>query len=122
MTAATLLGDAGLLSSLRAGDADAYEYFVREYAARLLAGGRRCLRIEEDAADAVQEAFFAAFKAIDRFEANSSLGTWLHRIVVNACLMKRRSQARRKTSSIDDFLPRFDETGHHAQLVCPWSQ
>ena len=74
-------------------------------------------RSEQDAADAVQDAFLAAFKAIATFNGDSQLGTWLHRIVVNACLMRRRSLDRHPTVAIDSLLPEFDATGHHRQSV-----
>jgi RNA polymerase sigma-70 factor, ECF subfamily len=112
-------GDADLLDRLRAGDEQAYDLFVRQYSGRMLAVARRFLGAEESA-DAVQEAFCSAFQAIDRFEGTSALSTWLHRIVVNTCLMKLRSRSRRRTISIDDLLPAFDETGHHARPVVPW--
>jgi RNA polymerase sigma-70 factor (ECF subfamily) len=51
----------------------------------MLAVARRFLRSEEDSADAVQDAFFSAFRALDSFKGNSALGTWLHRVVVNTC-------------------------------------
>lgn len=73
---------------------------------------RRYLRREEDARDAVQEAFIAAFRSISRFQGTSSLSTWLHRIAINSCLMKLRSGRRRPETSIEELLPRFDETGH----------
>lgn len=70
------------------------------------------MRNEEDARDAVQEAFIAAFRAIGRFEGGSTLSTWLHRIAINCCLMKLRSGRRRPETSIEELLPTFDETGH----------
>ena len=72
---------------------------------------------EQDAADAVQDAFLAAFKGIATFKGDSQLGTWLHRIVVNACLMRRRSQDRHPTVAIESLLPEFDATGHHRQSM-----
>ena len=116
----TLTNESELLARLRAGDADAFAYFVRQHTTRMLTLARGFLRREEDAADAVQDAFLAAFKSLQRFEGNSTLGTWLHRIVVNTCLMKLRSDSRRKTYSIEELLPKFDDTGHHAQPVSPW--
>jgi RNA polymerase sigma-70 factor (ECF subfamily) len=83
----------------------------------MLATARRFFRGEQDAADAVQDAFLAAFKAIATFNGDSQLGTWLHRIVVNACLMRRRSQDRRPTVPIDSLLPEFDATGHYKESV-----
>jgi len=104
--------EAGFLERLQRGDEGACETLVRENTARLLAIARRYLRSEEDARDAVQEGFVAAFRSISRFQGGSSLSTWLHRIVINACLMKLRSSRRRPETSIEDLLPRFDESGH----------
>jgi RNA polymerase sigma-70 factor (ECF subfamily) len=111
-----------LLAALRAGDEQAYETFVRRYAGRMLVVARRFLRCEEDSADAVQDAFLSAFQALPSFAGQCQLGTWLHRIVINACLMRLRSRSRRPTVSIEDLLPRFAESGHHALPVAPWSE
>ena len=55
----------------------------------------RTLRDPEEAADALQDAFISAFRAAATFRAESQVTTWLHRIVVNACLDRvRRKQAR----------------------------
>jgi RNA polymerase sigma-70 factor (ECF subfamily) len=55
----------------------------------------RTLRDPEEAADALQDAFISAFRAAGNFRAESQVTTWLHRIVVNACLDRvRRKQAR----------------------------
>src|SRR5688572_2360303 len=87
--------DTELLAALRAGESAAYEHLVREYGGRMLLVARRFLSQEQDAQDAVQDAFLSAFKAIENFEGNSKLSTWLHRIVVNASLMKLRAQRRK---------------------------
>jgi RNA polymerase sigma-70 factor (ECF subfamily) len=104
--------EATALERLRAGDADAFAALVRDHGGRMLSVARRLLRQEDDAQDVVQEALLAAFRALPRFEGQSKLSTWLHRIVVNAALMKLRSQRRRGEAPIDDLLPHFDETGH----------
>ena len=112
--------DAALLEGLRAGDESAYETVVRRYAGRMLAVARRFLTCEADAADAVQDAFMSAFRALGSFREGSALGTWLHRIVVNACLSKLRARRRRPETSLD-LLPAFDESGRHAVPVPPRS-
>ena len=122
MSTAAFTGETDLLSRLRAGDEGAFAQFVRAHSGRMLTLARRFLHNEEDAADAVQDSFLSAFKALARFEGNSTLGTWLHRIVVNTCLMKLRTHARRRIYSIEDLLPQFDETGHHVALVPPASE
>jgi len=109
-----------LLAGLRARDAAASEAFVRRYGTQLLATARRYFRSEEDCADAVQDAFISAFRTIDRFEGHSRLATWLHRILINACLMKLRSRSRQHEVSIDPLLPTFDKSGHHAQSIRGW--
>src|SRR5262245_3776663 len=76
-----------VLTRLRQGDEAAYEAVVREYGGRMLAVASRVLRHEEDARDAVQEAFLQAFRSIDHFRGESNVATWLHRIVEKAELM-----------------------------------
>jgi RNA polymerase sigma-70 factor (ECF subfamily) len=90
-----------LLAGLRTGEQAAFEALVRMYTPRLLSVAQRFLRNEEDARDALQDAFLAAFRSLDRFEAESKLSTWLHRIVVNACLMKLRTRRRKPEESIE---------------------
>jgi len=120
MTAFT--GDASLIAGLQAGDPDAFEALVRKYMPALLRVARRFLRSEEDARDAVQDAFISAYKSIRNFASNSQLGTWLHRIVVNSSLMKLRSQKRRPEEDIELLLPRFLEDGHQAIPSLPWTE
>ena len=117
LSATEVCDDAALRRRLQAGDGSAYEILVRQHGGRMLAVARRFFRGEQDAADAVQDAFLAAFKAITTFNGDSQLGTWLHRIVVNTCLMRRRSQDRHSTVAIDPLLPKFDATGHHRESV-----
>lgn len=109
-----------LIDALRAGDEAAFESVVREHAGRLLAVARRIVWNEEDARDAVQEAMLSAFRGIHRFEGASGLGTWLHRITVNAALMWVRSRRRRPEQPIDELLPGFLADGHHASPLAEW--
>lgn len=114
--------EADLLPRIKAGDPAAFELLVDRHGGRMFAVARRFLRSEHDSHDAVQDAFLSAFRSILSFEGNSTLGTWLYRIVVNVCLMKLRSQALRPTVSIDELLPTFDETGHHSRPVVSWKE
>jgi RNA polymerase sigma-70 factor (ECF subfamily) len=112
---------AALLARLRTGDAAAFEELVREYGGRMLAVTRRFLVNEEDSQDAVQEAFLSAFRALDRFEGHSQLGTWLHRIAVNAALMKLRTRkSRPQEQSAEELLPQFQADGHQAMPASGW--
>src|SRR5688572_31966136 len=91
--------DAELVARLRAGDGIAFEAIVRTHGGRLLSVARRFLGNEEDARDAVQDAFIRAYKAIDSFEERAQLSTWLHRILVNVALMKLDRKSTRLNSS-----------------------
>ncbi len=101
-----------LVARLCAGDRASYEQLVTTYGGRMLAVARRLVRNEEDARDSVQDAFLQAFRNIEKFEGRSSLGSWLHRIVVNAALMKIRARSRRREVSLEDLLPQFDADGN----------
>ncbi len=116
------MSEEALLKRLRAGDDDAYAEFVRDNSPRMLAVARRLLRNEEDARDAVQEGFLSAFKALERFAGGSKLSTWLHRIVVNAALMKLRTKKRKPERSIEDLLPGYKEDGHPQEFFETWHE
>lgn len=109
--------DAALLARLRAGDESAFAVLVRRESGKLLAVAKRILRSEEEAQDAVQDALLSAFQNLDRFEGGARLSTWLHRITVNAALMRLRSKKRRREDSIEELLPAFAEDGHHLHPV-----
>jgi RNA polymerase sigma-70 factor (ECF subfamily) len=113
-------GDGALVARLRSGEEAAYEELVREHGGRLLAVARRFLRSDDDARDAVQDAFLAAFRNIRHFEGQSRLSTWLHRIVVNAALMKLRTRRRKPETPIEELLPGFLEDGHMTHPARPW--
>ena len=112
--------DAALLAALRTGEEWAYRQLVSVYGGRLLAVARRILRNDEEAQDALQEAFLQAFRALPRFEGNARISTWLHRIVVNAALMRIRSRKSRPEESIEPFLPTFQDDGHASVAFREW--
>ncbi len=113
-------GESALVARLQAGDAEAYSQLVRAQGPRMLAVARRILRADDEAADAVQEAFISAFRAIGNFEGGARLSTWLHRIVVNASLMRLRNRTRRPEVSIEELLPHFVEDGQHVEEPREW--
>jgi RNA polymerase sigma-70 factor (ECF subfamily) len=118
--AAVILDEAVLLARMQAGDDDAFDACVRTHCSRLLLVAQRILRNEEDAHDAVQDAFLSAFKEIGRFMGKSRLGTWLHRIVVNAALGRLRNRQRHPERSIEDLLPHFGDDEHQIDPPAPW--
>ena len=108
-----------LIEGLRAGSNQAYVKLVETHIGVMLKIARRYVG-EEDAKDAVQEAFIKAFNSIDQFKANSRIGTWLQRIVINCCLMQLRKSKSTMEVSIDTLLPTFYENGHRANTSPAW--
>ncbi len=82
--------DAYLVGRVQAGYVDAFELLVERHRDRVFRVALRLLGDRQDAADAAQEAFIDAWRALPRFRQDSSFLTWLHRIVVNRCLQRRR--------------------------------
>ena len=115
------IDDATLVTRLRGGDEAAYEVMVKTYGGRLLAVARGLLRHDEDAQDCVQSAYISAFKALPTFKGDCQLSTWLHRIVVNAALMKLRTRRRKPEESIEPLLPTYLEDGHHTEDFTEWA-
>lgn len=111
-----------LLERLRAGEDGAFQTLVTDFGGPMLAAARRILGNEADAQDAVQDAFLSAFRGLDGFDGNSRLSTWLHRIVINASLMKIRTRRRKPERAIEDLLPRYLEDGHRADVAPAWTE
>jgi RNA polymerase sigma-70 factor, ECF subfamily len=86
--------DADLLRAHLDGDAQAFGEIVRRHRDRLWAVALRTVGDREEAADAVQDALLNAHRNAAKFRGDAAVTTWLHRIVVNACLDRiRRRQA-----------------------------
>jgi RNA polymerase sigma-70 factor (ECF subfamily) len=117
---AKLGSEAALLQRLRSGDDSAFQELVERNTGQMLAVARRFMRDEDDARDAVQDAFLSAFRALQSFAGDARLSTWLHRITINACLMKLRTRRRRPEEKIDDLLPGFHDDGRLAHPSDPW--
>jgi RNA polymerase sigma-70 factor (ECF subfamily) len=97
--------DRELLSAHAAGDPDAFGELVRRHRDRLWAVALRTLGDREEAADALQDALLSAYRAAAGFRGDSAVTTWLHRIVVNACLDRMRRRQVRPTVPLPDTGP-----------------
>ena len=112
--------DVRLAARCRAGDLAAFEEIHRVHSVRLYAVAYRMLGHAEDAEDMLQEIFLLAFRKMASFKGESSLGTWLYRLGVNACLDRLRSKSRRndqRTEWLDDDLPPAAATTHASDGV-----
>ncbi|MET8265021.1 RNA polymerase sigma factor SigM [Micromonospora arida] len=119
--------DLELLRAHVAGDRDAFAELFHRHRDRLWAVALRTLGDREEAADALQDALLSAHRAAARFRGDSAVTTWLHRIVVNACLDRiRRRQAHptvplpdgnRADDGIGGLEPAAPVTDHDTALV-----
>jgi RNA polymerase sigma-70 factor (ECF subfamily) len=123
MTASTtkpLPTEGEMLPGLRAGEAEAFEAFVRRFCDPMYYVAKRILQNEDDTKEVMQEAFMQAFRKIDQFEGRSQLSTWLHRIVINTALKKLRTRQRNPERSIEELLPHFSDDEHHRSSPAEW--
>ena len=118
---AAVVDESTLVAALRAGEEWAFESMIRLYGATLLAVARRICGNDEDARDVLQFAYLSAFRAIHDFAGSARLSTWLHRIVVNAALMRLRAKRRRPEAPLDSLLPAFQDDGHHVEEFADWA-
>ncbi len=101
------LDDHALLAAHVAGEPRAFEELVLRHRDRLWAVALRTVGDREEAADALQDALVSALRAAGRFRGDSAVTTWLHRIVVNACLDRLRRRQSRPTVPLPegDIIP-----------------
>ncbi|MGK2874014.1 MAG: RNA polymerase sigma factor SigM, partial [Nocardioides sp.] len=94
--------DADLLDAHIAGDSDAFGELFARHRDRLWAVALRTMGNPDDAADGLQDGLIAAFRRAGSFRGESAVTTWLHRVVVNACLDRIRAAKVRATSVLPD--------------------
>ena len=103
--------DRALLAAHTAGDDEAFGILFTRHRDRLWAVALRTTGDPEDAADALQDALISAFRRADSFRGESAVSTWLHRIVVNACLDRLRRNRVRAADPLPDDLERYAGRG-----------
>jgi RNA polymerase sigma-70 factor (ECF subfamily) len=96
-----------LIVSAQRGNVQAFNQLVEAYQQQAFNVAYRILCDEDAAADATQDAFLSAYKALSRFRGGS-FKAWILRIVTNACYDQLRVKQRRPTSSLEDSLPDAD--------------
>lgn len=103
--------DRALLAAHLDGDRDAFGTLVAQHHSRLWAVALRTLGDREEAADALQDALLSAYRSAGTFRGEAKVTTWLHRVVVNACL----DRVRRRTARPSVPLPASGEPGEPAE-------
>ena len=94
--------DADLLRAHVDGDPDAFGVLFRRHRDRLWAVALRTMGNPEDAADGLQDGMIAAYRRAGSFRGDSAVTTWLHRVVVNACLDRLRAAKIRRTDALPE--------------------
>ena len=96
--------DDELVLDAQAGSAAAFDELVARHQERVYVLAYHALGSAEDAADVQQETFVRVWTKLHKFRGQSAFTTWLHRIVVNACISRKRRKewSHRQDSSIDD--------------------
>jgi RNA polymerase sigma-70 factor (ECF subfamily) len=98
----TLGTDEIIVERALSGDAEAFGEIVRRWERRIFALTYGMLGREEDARDATQETFLAAFRNLRGFRGEAKVSSWLHRIAVNQCITRQRRAKVRNESALDD--------------------
>lgn len=102
--------DAELLAAHVAGDRHAFGELFHRHRRHLHRLARLTTHSPEDAEDALQEAMLSAHRGAGSFRHEATVGSWLHRIVVNACLDRLRRAKAYPTIPLDDVHPVADRT------------
>jgi len=112
-----------VLMIAESGSEDALNEILNRYRERIYRTALKVTNNHSDAEDVVQEVSFRIFKKAHSFRTDSKFSTWLYRLVTNEAISKLRKIKRERTVSLDDFMPRFEDDGHHAERpVIDWSQ
>jgi RNA polymerase sigma-70 factor, ECF subfamily len=102
--------DAELLAAHVAGDRYAFGELFRRHQRQLNRLARLTTRTPEDAEDALQDAMLSAHRGAGSFRHDAAVGSWLHRIVVNACLDRLRRAKAHRTVPLEDVYPVADRS------------
>lgn len=110
--------DGRLVERTQAGENRAFDELVRRYRDRVFRLCVKILRHEDDAAEALQDAFLSAYRALPKFKAESTFSTWLYRIATNASLMKLR---RRRAGHVSYEQSQSGEADGEPLAIPDWS-
>ena len=98
----TVMSDEQIVQRALSGDADAFGEIVQRWERRIFALAFGMLGREEDARDATQETFFAAFRNLRNFRGEAKVSSWLHRIAINQCITRQRRAKVRGETALED--------------------
>ena len=102
-----------LVARVKAGEYEAFEAIFRRHVAQVYRQVYKLIGNEAEAEEVVQDVFLAVYEKIKTFRGDSAFSTWLYRLSMNVALTRLRKRKRTKEVYLDDYLPRFQEDGHH---------
>jgi RNA polymerase sigma-70 factor, ECF subfamily len=116
------MAEAQLIRGVQAGDAAAFETLFKCYSLKVYRQAMHLLNNEAEAEEAMQEVFLTVYEKANTFRGDSAFSTWLYRLTVNTALSRLRRRQRRPEILMEDYLPRFQDDGHHlVRPVVDWS-
>jgi len=99
------------------------EDVIAAYGPKVYSLAYRMLGLTADAEDVTQDVLMTVVRKLHTFRGEAALGTWLHRVTVNACLAFRRKRAHRQQYQVPDpLLADFADTGQHSGPVRRWME
>lgn len=104
--------DQELLRAHVGGDTDAFGVLFARHRDRLWAVALRTMGNPHDAADGLQDGLIAAYRRAGSFRGDAAVTTWLHRVIVNACLDRLRAAKVRRAEALPDSLTAQDSLGY----------
>lgn len=109
--------DRSLVERAQTGDAAAFTQLLRNHDDAMRAVAYRMLGSQTAMDDVLQTAYLKAYRSLDRFRAEASFSTWLHRIVVNCCYDHHRSAGRRQEVPLNEALAVPAKGSHEDRLA-----
>ena len=114
--------ESALVERLKAGDQEALEAIFNLYSPKLYNVAYRMLGDVADTQEVIQDVVWTAYRKAKTFRGNSQFSTWLYRLTINAALGRIRRSKKHKEVEYEEFLPKFQEDGHHmVRPVVDWS-
>jgi RNA polymerase sigma-70 factor (ECF subfamily) len=116
--------DEGLIELIaKRRDESAFNEILKRYRDKIFITAYKITNNHNDAEDIVQEVSLTLYRKAHTFRMDSKFSTWLYRLTANESISRLRRLKRRKSVSLDDYMPKFDEEGKYAERpVIEWSQ
>jgi len=116
------VSDEILVKKSQKGDYPSFEELVKRYEKKIYNLAYRIMGNKEDASDVLQETFLQAFKKLAGFKGKAKFSTWLYRIAVNICLMRKRKRKKMEIISLDVPILTKKEDEMKRELRDDWSE